>query len=780
MKFFKTEYGYFDENGDYVVTNPKTPMPWINVLTNGRYGTVWSQSGSGYSFFTDASQSLITRWVQDLVRDDYGRYFYIRDDDTGEIYSAAFQPVQKDGVYRIRFAPGKIVFDTEYEKFSVATAIVVPLGDDGELINIRLKNKTRENLNLSIFSYFELNMGTNADVHREFHKLFFETEYVDEKNALISRKHLWTAGPNHWNDSYPYVVVHSASEKVKSFETDKRAFLGMYGTLREPRAVKKGICENSEGRHVDGMCSLHVETGLEGLKEKSINFFVGIGANEKTALDLAVKYNAADFEEISKEVSGYWEGLLGGFKADVPDRDLGFLLNKWLPYQAVAGRLMARTAYYQMGGAYGFRDQLQDSLAALWLDPLLTERQILLHAAHQRRDGTVQHWWLPFSGASPEQRWSDDLLWLPFAVSEYVKHTGDFSVLGKKEPFADGGEATVKEHCVRSIRSVLSKRSPRGIPFILDGDWNDGLNGVGRRGKGESFWMSEFLYVVLKNAEKYFLPDESELEWLETASEEIREAFEKHAWNGGWFDRATSDDGRGLGGIEDGRIFLNAQTWAAISKITSPERRKAALEAVKSNLMTEYGPLLFSPPLTSPDENIGYLSRYSPGSRENGGIYTHAAVWTLWAAWNENDAGLAERSYETLSPIKRSQRDPDLYRAEPYVTPGNSEGPLSPESGKAGWTWYTGSAGWLYRSLIQYYIGINPSEDGISFSPCTKSRWKDAKFEFSIRRGRYFVEILNPKGRFLSEFREIRLDGEKTEGNLIPYLEGDHKVSVIY
>ncbi len=780
MKYFETKYGYFDEKGDYTVTDPKTPMPWINILTNGRYGTVWSQTGSGYSFYTDASQSLITGWVQDLIRDDYGRYFYIRDDDTGDIYSATFQPVQKKGIYKIRFAPGKIVFDTEFEKFGVETTIVVPMDDDGEVINVKIKNKSAGDLNLSVFSYFELNMGTNADIHREFHKLFFETEYVAEENAIIAKKHLWTAGLNHWNDSYPYSVVHSVSEKTRSYETDKRTFLGMYGRIQAPLSVKEGKCGNSIGRHVDGICSLHVETRLKGLKEKSLKFFIGIGEDERTALNLAQKYNKMNFEDLSKSVSDYWENLLAKFKAKIPDRDLGFLLNRWLPYQTTAGRLLARTAYYQMGGAYGFRDQLQDSLAALWIDPVLTKKQILLHAAHQRKDGTVQHWWLPFSGVSPAQRWSDDLLWLPFAVSEYINHTGKTTILDVKAPFADGGEGTVKDHCLRSIKSALSKRSHRGIPLILDGDWNDGLNGVGRRGKGESFWMSEFFYHVLKNVEKHFILDDREFEWLKESAEEVKRNFNEHAWNGKWFDRATKDDGEVLGGKGDGRIFLNTQTWASISRIASEEKIKKALETVKSNLLTEYGPLLFTPPLTSPDGDIGYLSRYSPGSRENGGIYTHAAVWSLWAAWNEKDADLAEKAYETLSPIKRSEKDPDLYGSEPYVTPGNSEGPLSSESGKAGWTWYSGSAGWLYRSLIQYYIGINPTQEGILFSPCTKSRWKNAMFEFPIRNGRYVIEILNPEGRILSEFKEIRVDGKKVEGDLIPYLDGDHKVSVIY
>jgi len=779
LRYFETKYGYFTKEGDFVVTDVRTPATWVNVLTNGRYGAVYSQVGSGYSFYIDASQSLLTRWIQDLVRDDYGKYFYILDEEKGEVFSSTFQPLKRNGDYSVVYSPGKVVFRTSFERFSVEMTVVVSIDHDVEILKLELENATNEPLSLSVFSYFELNMGTISDVHREFHRLFFETQFF--KNTLFTKKHMWTAGPRSWNDSYPFVLFHSANRKVASYETDKEKFFGMYGDLRSPMVVQKRRCENTVGRNIDGINAIQVRVNLAPLSKEVVYFFLGISKDKEEALDLSLQFqNEAFCESQIERVQNYWQNFLERFKVKTPDKDVEFLLNTWLPYQAIAGRLMARTAYYQVGGAFGYRDQLQDSLASLWLDPSITRKQILLHAAHQKQDGTVQHWWLPFSNGSPSERWSDDLLWLVFAVCEYIEHTGDLRILHERVPFLEGEHATIKEHCLRSLKSVLENVSKRGIPLIFGGDWNDGLNGLGQGRRGESFWLSEFLYFILRSVLRLFELDEHEKGWLEKSMKRVEESFSKHAWNGEWFNRATSDEGEVIGGKEDNRIFLNPQNWAVISGIADDERIQKAMKKVKERLVTDYGPLLLHPPFTDVDERIGYITRYAPGTRENGGVYTHAATWTLWSAWLMRDCELAERVYRSLSPILRYFKDPDVYKAEPYVTPGNSDGPLSSKSGRAGWTWYTGSASWLYRLMIQCYLGIKPTKNGILFSPCTKKRWKEAAIAFSVRGGQYALEILNPQGKELHDFKEILLNGKKLEGNVIPYREGSNQVQIIY
>ncbi|MEM1891205.1 MAG: hypothetical protein QXI45_02260 [Thermofilaceae archaeon] len=779
MEFFKTKYGYFDEHGNYVITNVRTPAPWVHVLTNGRYGAVYSQVGSGYSFYIDASESMLTRWVQDLVRDDYGKYFYVLDEETGEVYSVTFQPVRRDGDYRAIYSPGKASFLTTFEKFSSRTDVLVSVDYDVEIVKIVLKNNTPRALSLSIFSYFELNMGTFSDTHREFHRLFFETSFFE--NGIINKKHMWTAGKKPWNNSYPFILFHSTNREVTSFETDKARFLGLYNDLKNPQAVVQGRCLGTSGRNIDGVNALHVRLKLMPFSEETVNFFIGVSRDEEESKELIEKFRDVEFvEEMIGKTSRHWEEFLGRFEVNVPDKDLELLLNRWLPYQAIAGRLMGRTAYYQIGGAYGFRDQLQDSLAALWLEPSLTRAQILLHASHQREDGSVHHWWTPLSGRTPGERWSDDLLWLPFVVCEYIEHTGDKGILEEMVPFVDGGLATLKEHCFRSLRSTLSNRSERGIPLILHGDWNDALNGLGQRGKGESFWVSEFLYHVLGKVADLFELSEEERKWIESSKRDLKSAFEKYAWNGEWFNRATDDDGSIVGGKEDDRVFLNAQTWAAISKIADEDKVSKAMDVVRKRLLTDYGPLLLHPPFLEVDENVGYITRYAPGTRENGGVYTHAATWTIWAAWELKDRDLAERVYNGLSPVLRSFRNPDAYVAEPYVTPGNSNGPYSREEGRAAWTWYTGSAAWFYKVLIECFLGLKPTKHGLLFSPCNRRRWNRAVFEFRIREGFYKFVINNPEGKELPDFSEIRLNGERLPGNLIPYVQGENLVEIVY
>lgn len=779
LRYFETKYGFFNGDGSFEIKDVQTPAPWINVLTNGKYGAVYSQVGSGYSFYIDASKSMLTRWNQDLVCDGYGKYFYILDEKTGELFSSTFMPLAREGDYSVIYSPGKVVFRSSFSDFSVEETAVVSIDHDVEMIKLELKNKTDEPLHLSVFSYFELNMGTVTDVHREFHRLFFETAFSG--NTLFSKKYLWTAGPKSWNSSYPFVLFHSSDKQICSYDTDKEAFLGMFGDLRRPVFLRKGYCENSAGRNVDGINSIHVRLDLAPFSSETIHFFIGVSEDEEKAREVSEKFQDSRFCEAQiEEVQDYWRTFLGRFKSELPDKDLEFLLNSWLPYQAIAGRLMARTAYYQLGGAFGYRDQLQDSLAGLWLDPEITKKQIFLHAEHQKEDGTVQHWWFPFSNTGPSERWSDDLLWLPFAVCDYIEHTGDVHILKEEIPFLNGEKASIKEHCFRSIRSVLNSLSKRGIPLIFGGDWNDGLNGLGQKGVGESFWLSEFVYFILNRVLELFELNNAERMWIEESAGKIKDAFNRYAWNGEWFSRATSDDGKVIGGKDDKRVFLNAQNWAVISGISENEKLERAMKKVKDVLMTEYGPLLFHPPFTEIDEEIGYITRYAPGTRENGGVYTHAAVWTLWSAWLMDDRDLVEDVYAALSPILRYIRDPDVYRAEPYVTPGNSDGPYSPKKGKAGWTWYTGSAGWMYRLLIQCYLGIKPTKDGILFSPCMRKRWKEARVEFQIRGGSYVLEFSNPEGKELGDFKEILFNGERLEGRLIPYSSGANHVKILY
>jgi cellobiose phosphorylase len=501
MALLQNEYGYFSDDGkEYVITRPDTPMPWINVISNGDYGLTLSQAGSGYSWRTHAGLNRITRWEQDLIRDEWGKYLYLRDADSGEFWSTAWQPRgTKLDEYRVRHGRGYSTIESRHETISSQVTYTVPLDAPCELWILRLHNLGLAPRRLQAFSYFEWGLGAAPDWHREFHRIFIETSYDSDHGALLAGKVLWELpgehGP-HWNRSWPYVAFHSASVAPAGFDADKRGFLGRHGRLDNPRALREGRLQHMTGRGGDAIGSLQVDLELAPGATTELVFVLGAADNRDIALALVDRYKEpAAADEALAEVRRFWEQLTGELAIETPDPAFNLISNGWLQYQAIAGRLWGRTAYYQTGGAYGFRDQLQDSLVWLLLGrPKKTLDQIRLHAAHQHQDGIVLHWWHPLAESGLRSGYSDDLLWLPFVTLHYIRETGDSRCLDESIPFFDGGAATLGDHCLRAFDVALGRRSARGLPLILDADWNDGLNAVGAGGRGESIWMAHFLY----------------------------------------------------------------------------------------------------------------------------------------------------------------------------------------------------------------------------------------------------------------------------------------------
>ncbi|MBI5960514.1 MAG: glycosyl transferase family 36, partial [Chloroflexi bacterium] len=431
-------------------------------------------------------------------------------------------------------------------------------------------------------------------------------------------------------------------------------------------------------------------------------------------------------------VREYWQEITGRLGVETPDQALNLLANGWLVYQGIAGRLKGRTAYYQTGGAYGFRDQLQDSLIWLLLGlPEKTLDQIRLHAAHQYQDGIVLHWWHPLAETGLRSDYSDDLLWLPFVLMYYLRETGDPACLDENIPFYDGGTASLKDHCLRAFEMALARRSERGLPFILKGDWNDGLNAVGPDGRGESVWMAHFLHYLLRAWADMPFCDATTAEHFRQEADNLRTAVNTYAWDGAWYWRATKDNGGLVGSnqSQEGKIFLNAQTWAVLSGTADPDRAQQVMASARQHLYSPYGPLLFAPAYTRPDPEIGYLSRYAPGIRENGGVYSHAACWAVLAESLLNGAQSAYALWRSFCPPVRAQ-DPDLYSGEPYVMPGNVAGPLAEVPGQAGWTWYTGSAAWYLRALLDGVFRIEAHWQGLRVQASLPDGWD----QFSVQR----------------------------------------------
>jgi cellobiose phosphorylase len=462
------------------------------------------------------------------------------------------------------------------------------------------------------------------------------------------------------------------------------------------------------------------------------------------------------------------------------------MTNTWLKYQSLSGRIWGRTGYYQPGGAYGYRDQLQDSQVFLPLRPEYTRKQILLHAAHQFGDGTTYHWWHPLTEEGVKKPYNDDLLWLAFVTLNYLRETADFALLEERVAYlgADGrpsqDSGTIYDHCRRAIDSFWSRMSPRGVPLMGAGDWNDGLSAIGNKLQSESVWLAHFLVGILDGwvelEERLPRPDREVAARYAREAAKMRAAVNEHFWDGEWYVRATKDSGEVIGSKRnrDGRIFLNAQTWAILHRVATPERIPLLLGAMKKHLYRKYGPLLLFPAYHAPDPEIGYLTRYAPGARENGGLYTHAALWAVQAECMLGRRREAWSLLRSFWPVHRGM-DPEHYQAEPYVTPGNVDGPDSPHFGRGGWTWYTGSSAWMFRITTEWLLGVRPTYGGLIVEPCLPPGWKGFTMKRTFRGSTYAIEVVVGRGT-----SRIEVDGKVCESGVIPdFRDGrEHQVIV--
>ncbi len=763
------KYGYFSDDGkEFIITTPKTPRPWVNVISNGDYGLVISQTGSGYSWRTHAQLNRITRWEQDLIRDNWGKYIYIRDNANGKFWSASFKPVCREPEhYLCKHGLGYTTIESLNEGILSKLTVFIPFGEPVEIWKLNLVNKSNMKRYISVFTYLEWCLGVAPDWHREFHKSFIETNFNEELNTIFAQKRLWDipSDRGHWNTSWNYVAFHSVNLPIASFDCDKESFIGMYNDFGNPNAVVIGRCENKYGNSYDAIASLNIDIEIDPDDEKTVIFTLGAADNIDDAKEIIKKYKSVSNVDMSfRETKEKWSDILDPLQVETPDASLNVMVNNWLKYQTISCRLWGRSAYYQVGGAYGFRDQLQDSLLFLYLNPEVTKKQIILHAKHQFKDGRVYHWWHPITETGLLNEISDNRLWLPFVLIKYIEETNDFSILDEKVPFVDdGNSATIYEHCIRAIDFSLKKFSERGLPLIGGGDWNDGLNAVGLDGKGESIWLGHFLYRILIDfsfiAEK--IGDTERANHYINRAMMLKESINRYGWDGKWYLRATKDNGEKIGSSENeaGKIFLNAQTWAVISGVADLNRANEVMSAVEDYLECEIGPLLLYPAYKKPDKFIGYLTRYAPGARENGGLYTHAGTWSIiaFAILKKSDA--VYRIFKKINPAN-PEKNIDIYCAEPYVTPGNVEGPESPFFGRAGWTWYTGSSAWLLRAVVDYILGVRATFDGLYVDPCIPNSWQSYKIKRIFRGAIYDIEILNPNGKSCG-VSEVFVNGEK-------------------
>ncbi len=774
-------YGHFTDDGNaFRVTDPDTPTPWTNIISNGRYGIAISQAGGGFSWLDHCQLNVLTRWEMDLTRDRHGKFLYLHDRDDQATWSLAPQPVG-DPIpgYACTHTTGASTFHSETSGIHADWTLAVAPTDPVELWQVTLHNITDRPRNLRIASYFEWCCGVAPDTKREFHKLFFTTRHDRGRRAIFAQKNMWDVPTRHekehWNRPWPYTAAHAV---VGQFErdhaiADKTTFLGRNGRDDRPAALRlEQPVTDGFGRFGDACASLGGDFTLQPGDSQTFYYLLVASETEEQVTALLDRYGdtraAADAVEASTNA---WTDRLSPTRVSTARDDVNAMVNTWLPYQAISARLWGRTGYYQQSGAFGYRDQLQDSQVWLAYQPRRCREQILHHAAHQFANGAVYHWWNPLIETGLETTCSDDYLWLPFVTASYIRETGDRSILDATAPFVDDpAPVTLADHCTRAIDRALGRLSERGLPYLGAMDWNDGLSAAGTGGKGESVWLSFFLGTVLDRWAdlQERLGNATDAAARRETRDRLYEAANEHAWDGAWFRRATTDDGVWLGSQanQEGRIFLNAQTWAILAGAAPAERLDAAWDSVKEHLLRPMGPLLLAPAYRDPDPTVGYITRYAPGGRENGGVYMHAATWALLAATRRRDLAAVSAIWDAVSPPFRADPDHDAYAAEPYVTPGNVDGPDSDKPGRAGWTWYTGSAAWMHRVLLEGVLGLRPHWDGLQIDPCPPASFGRVEFKRPWR-GHDLVVRFNAEAFDANREASLAINGQPIDGRII-------------
>ncbi len=776
LTFFNGLGGFSERGREYVIVlgaGQWTPAPWANVIANRNdFGFQVSETGGGFTWSVNSSENRLTPWSNDAVSDPPGEIVYLRDEDTGTVWSATPLPIREKEPYIVRHGQGYTVFEHTSHGISQELLLFAPLEAAVKISLLRLRNRTDRKRRLTVTLYNELVLGAARTTSAPY----VITEIDRPADTIFAR--------NPFNNEFAGRVAFAAtSERVSSATCDRKEFIGRNGTLTGPAALRRMNLAGRDGAGLDPCAALQTTIELAPHEGKEVIFLLGEAASKEEAQALAEKFkHPGNVNGAFEDVLTHWDTLLGTVEVKTPDLAMDTMLNRWLLYQTLACRIWARSAFYQSGGAFGFRDQLQDVMALVYSSPAIARQQTLLAASRQFKEGDVQHWWHPPSGRGVRTRFSDDLLWLPFVATFYASVTGDSSVFDEVVPFLEqpllkpdeqeaymqpsvsAESASVFEHCIRALDRSLAV-GEHGLPLMGGGDWNDGMNRVGHLGKGESVWVGWFLYTTLAA----FAPvcderkEQTRGDRYRKHLEKLQKALAEKGWDGDWYRRAYFDDGTPLGSVQNDecRIDSIVQSWSVISGAAESYRAQRAMAAVEEYLIQRGDGLviLFTPPFDKGKLDVGYIKGYVPGVRENGGQYTHAALWTLIAFAMLGDGERAGELFSLLNPVNHSSTRAGLhkYKVEPYVAVGDVYA-VPPHTGRGGWTWYTGSAGWMYRAGLESILGFKLRGERLQIDPCVPRWWRD--FEITYRRGRttYHIRVENPHG-FSRGVASVAVDG---------------------
>ncbi len=788
--------GGFNETGDeYIIklnNDQLTPAPWINVITNENFGFLVSESGSGYTWSGNSRENKLTPWFNDPVADPSGEVIYLRDEDTGHIWTPSASPIREKEPYVIHHGFGYTRFEHNSNEIEQILTQFVPVDESVKLSLLSLKNTSDKKKKIKVTYCVKPVLG----VIRKNSILHIKSN-LDISGAILLE--------NPYNEDFPGEVCFvEASIQERSVTNDGKEFFGN-GNATSPDCLKREKLSGNIDMVEDPCGAIQIEVVLKPNESKDIVFQLGIGKEITKIQKLMKKYRSIENTKLAlKSVKEFWLEKLQTVQVKTPAKSMDLMLNGWLQYQLISSRLWARCGFYQAGGAFGFRDQLQDCLSIANIWPEAARKQILLHGKHQYVEGDVQHWWHEPTSKGVRTRFSDDRLWLPYVTAEYIRITGDVTILNEELPFLIENElneyeddrygtpkvseekASLYEHCLRAIEVSL-KFGKHGLPLMGSGDWNDGMNEVANRGMGESVWLGWFIISVLND----FTPlckkmgDDKLEEKYNGIMKKILGAIEKEAWDGKWYRRAYFDNGLPLGSEQnnDCKIDSISQSWAVISGQGKHSRAKEAMNSMENYLISREDGLmkLLTPPFDLGKEEPGYIKGYVPGTRENGGQYTHAAAWAIIAFAKLGNGNKALELFELLNPINltNNYREYSRYKVEPYVIAADVYSSY-PHIGRGGWTWYTGAAGWMHRAGLENILGFQKNGDTILMDPCIPSHWKEYELSYRYKSANYHITVKNSKGK-TKGVTQLLVDGITLEGQVFPLNDDlkNHEVEVV-
>lgn len=798
LEFFNGTGGFADQGREYVTVlrdGKTTPAPWINVIANPGFGFQVSADGSGHVWAENSKENQITPWSNDPVTDPAGEAIYLHDLDTGHIWTPTALPIRGPGTYVARHGFGYSTFSHQNHGIAAEMVQFVPLDAPVKISRLRLHNTGLTPRSLSVTAYAEWVLGTT----RAASAPFIITRTDPATGAILAQNTFGTAFPGR-------VAFADFGAGTSSLTADRAEFIGSGRTLATPAGLRASPLSGRTGPALDPCAALQRRVTLKPGETVELTFLIGQADSDAAASDLIQATRAADADAKLAAVKQHWADLLTSVQITSPDRAMDIMLNGWLMYQTLACRIWARAGFYQASGAYGFRDQLQDGMALTFARPDMTRAHLLRAASRQFPEGDVQHWWLPHSGQGVRTRISDDRIWLGYGVAHYVAVSGDAAILDEPVPFVTGPPVppgahddffqpavsdvteSLFEHCARGLDQAIGMTGENGMPLIGTGDWNDGMNRVGEGGKGTSVWLGWLLVTTVgMMAPLADTRDPARAARWRAHAKSVLKAIETHGWDGAWYRRGTFDDGTLLGSAtsDECRIDSIAQSWAVLSGAADPSRARQAMASMTEHLVRpDPGlALLFTPPFDRTPMDPGYIKGYPPGLRENGGQYSHAAMWAILAQAKLGDGDAAHRLFALLNPVNHAltPKDADRYKVEPYVVAADVYS-TPPHAGRGGWTWYTGSAGWMYRAGIEGILGLTRAADTLRLDPCFPQAWPELVATVKLGGARYTITIRNPDrvGRGISS---VDLDGTALtlghQGLSIPIRNGNHHVTVV-